>query len=386
MNLGRFKKNVGWWMEIVPPACHLDDHGNSLPEKNEDWRIEEITDDLVCLSAPSGLQVKLGTDHIYNFVSNPQRKSEPDLKFGFLTLHVQVFVQGDRVFVKPNARPGERVPVKPTIVEDKIVTFGYPTESGIQQRLEAAGFRLQWSLESELAGRVDLHGWEIVVEPDATGRLFRFRCKDPHDDQILIKKRLSATAPRSDPGEGGQRSGGKSQRQSDARRYLSPELVRTINRVLYIHDRAVANFVCASAENGIKPNDRKEDFIPHWPVLYPNAPQCSDLAADDAAALSAFYDSLHSLADFVNGWWEREGQLPVNIFNVILHHAGKSLQQASICVTRFGLENQYLQPFEKENYASSIERSLAIAADAVKHHIARYEAKSATKSKPQHNR
>ena len=60
--------------------------------------------------------------------------------------------------------------------------------------------------------------------------------------------------------------------------------------------------------------DRKEDFIPHWPALYPNATQCLDLAAHNAAALSAFYDSLHSLADFVNDWWEREGQLPVNIF------------------------------------------------------------------------
>lgn len=380
MNLGRLKKNVGWWMEIVPPACHLDDRGNRLPEKNEDWRVEEVTDDLVRLYAQSGHQVKLGTDHIYNFATNPQRRSETEGNFGFLTLHVQVFVQGDRVFVKPNAHPGEQVSVNPAVVDDKIVTFSYPTESGIQQRLEAAGFRLQWSLESELASRVDLHGWEIVVEPDAKGKLSRFRCKDPRDDQILIKKRISDGALLSDPEEEDQRSTEKLPRQSEARRYLSPELVRTINRVLYIHSRAIANFVCASAENDIKPNDRKEDFIPHWPALYPNAPQCSDLAADDAAALSAFYDSLHSLADFVNDGWEREGQLPMNIFNMILHHADQSLRLALICVTRFKLENQYPQPFEWEKYSSSIERSLAIAADAVKHHIERYEAKAATKA------
>jgi hypothetical protein len=221
----------------------------------------------------------------------------------------------------------------------------------------------------------------------AKGKLSRFRCKDPRDDQILIKKRISDGAPLSDPEEEDQRSTEKSSRQSEARRYLSPELVRTINRVLYIHSRAIANFVCASAENDIKPNDRKEDFIPHWPALYPNAPQCSDLAADDAAALSAFYDPLHSLADFVNDWWEREGQLPVNIFNMILHHADKSLRLALICVTRFRLENQYPQPFEWEKYTSSIERSLAIAADAVKLHIARYESKAATKARPlQRNR
>jgi hypothetical protein len=187
MKLDQLKKNVGWRMQIVPPACHLDDQGNPLPEKNEDWQVEEVTNDLVRLSAQSGHQLKLGKDHNYSFATNPQRTSA---KSGFLTLHVQVFVQGDRVFVKPNSRPGERVPSDPAIIEDKNVGFNYPTESGIQQRLEAAGYRLLWSLESQLASRVDLHGWEVVIEPDANGRPFRFRCKDPSDDLILLKKRV----------------------------------------------------------------------------------------------------------------------------------------------------------------------------------------------------
>ena len=143
---------------------------------------------MVRLSEQNGYQLKLGTDHIYSFSTNPQGASAED-NLGFLSLHVQVFVQAERVFVKPNARPGERVPPNPAVIEDKIVKFNYPTESGIQQRLEAAGYRLLWSLESELASRVDLHGWELVVEPDANGKLFRFRCKDPRDDQILLKKR-----------------------------------------------------------------------------------------------------------------------------------------------------------------------------------------------------
>ena len=100
-------------MEISPPARHLDDWGNPLPEKNEDWRVEEVTDDLVRLSSQSGHEVKLGTD-LYNFATNPQRRSETGDKFGFLALHVQVFVQGDRVSVKPNARPGERVLYQPS--------------------------------------------------------------------------------------------------------------------------------------------------------------------------------------------------------------------------------------------------------------------------------
>ncbi|MGP7984946.1 5'-methylthioadenosine/S-adenosylhomocysteine nucleosidase family protein [Rhodoblastus sp.] len=102
-----------------------------------------------------------------------------------------------------------------------------------------------------------------------------------------------------------------SKQQEGARLYLAPELYRTIERALYIHGRARANFVCASTEKAIKPNDVKEDFLPHFPVLYPNAPQVRELSANDAAALSAFYDSLHSLADLVKDWWQREGQFPV---------------------------------------------------------------------------
>jgi hypothetical protein len=189
MNLDRLKKNVGWRMEIVPPACHLDDQGNPLPEKNEDWLVEEVTNDLVQLSEQSGRQLKLGADHVYSFATNPQRASIEG-NFGFLSLHVQVFVQGGHVFVKPNARPSERVPPSPAVIGEKIVTLDYPVESGIHQRLESAGYRLEWSLESELDSRVDLHGWEIVIEPDASGKLFRFRIKDSHDDLILIKKRV----------------------------------------------------------------------------------------------------------------------------------------------------------------------------------------------------
>jgi hypothetical protein len=84
----------------------------------------------------------------------------------------------------------------------------------------------------------------------------------------------------------------------------------------------------------------------------------------------------------VNDWWEREGQLPVNIFNMILHQADESLRLAVICLARFGLEDQFPQPFEWEKYSSSIERSMAIAADARKHHIARFEAKAAATASP----
>ena len=165
--------------------------------------------------------------------------------------------------------------------------------------------------------------------------------------------------------------------QTDARQYLAPELHRTIERVLYIHERAIPNFICASAENDVKPNDLKDDFIPYWPVLYPNAPQFRDLSGDDAVSLIGFYDSLHALGDFVTSWWEREGQLPVNIFNMILHNADKSLRLAQVCIEKFELEKLFPPPYESWGTISTrIVNSLKFAEDARKHHIERFEAKA----------
>lgn len=171
--------------------------------------------------------------------------------------------------------------------------------------------------------------------------------------------------------------------QESARAYLAPELHRTIERALYIHGRVLANFICTSAENGIKPADRKEDLLPSRPSLYPSAPQIRDLPPEDAAALSAYYDSLNSLSDNVNDWWEREGQLPVNIFNSFLHGAEKSLTLAQVCIDRFDLDRRYPPKVEAIGTLSSqITRSFAASAGAMKHHIARWEAKAA-KTAPQ---
>src|SRR5271166_2174270 len=170
----------------------------------------------------------------------------------------------------------------------------------------------------------------------------------------------------------------KSRRESEARRYLAPELYRTIDRTLYVHGRAVPNFTCTSAESEVKPNDLKEGFLPYWPVLYPNAPQFRDLSGDNAVALIAFYDSLHALAGAVNDWWERDGQPPVNIFLSILHRAEESLKLALVCVEKFELEKLFPPTYESwGTLASRIERSISIAADARKHHMARSEAKAA---------
>jgi hypothetical protein len=195
-----------------------------------------------------------------------------------------------------------------------------------------------------------------------------------------VHQTINVHAPLSEPEQGEQLRADYVRRQSDARRYLAPELNRTIERMIYIHGRANANFISASADTAIKPNDRKKDFIPHWPALYPHAPQCRDLEADDAASLIAFYDSLHSLADFVNEWYEREGQLPMNIFNMILHAAHKSLELALVCIEKFELEKLCPPPYEAWGTLSHrIDGLLKSEASARTHHMARYEAKAANK-------
>jgi hypothetical protein len=167
-------------------------------------------------------------------------------------------------------------------------------------------------------------------------------------------------------------------RQAEARKYLAPELQRTIDRVLFIHGRANANYAGHAADHGIKPNDQKKDFLPYWPSLYPNAPQVSELGNEDAATLIAYYDSLHSLNDHVNDWWEREGQLPVNLFGSFLHDASKSLRLALICIEKFGLEELTPPPYEAWGTISSrIRQSLKFEEEARRHHVARFEAKAA---------
>lgn len=171
--------------------------------------------------------------------------------------------------------------------------------------------------------------------------------------------------------------------QEDARRFLAPELNRTIARVLYIHSRTIPNFVWASRGHGVRPNDRKEDFLPHWPKLFPNAPKCDALSSDDIVSLSSFYDSLHTLSDLVNEWWGRDDQLPVNIFNSIMHEAQKSLELALVCIRNFDLDTR----FPPANAAVGplsvrIRRSLASATDAMRHHIAREEVKNTRADAP----
>lgn len=75
-------------------------------------------------------------------------------------------------------------------VHEKWVNLNYPSDSGIQNKLEKSGFKVRWCLDKNVASRTEMEGWEVVIEPDKNGILYRFRIKDFPDNQTLIKKKL----------------------------------------------------------------------------------------------------------------------------------------------------------------------------------------------------
>lgn len=112
MNWSQFKKNIGSRFQLEPIACCLNSNGHELPEENDDWLFESITDDEVVhlRNMRNNLEALLGKDHIYDFRTNPSRSDDHN-KHGFLVLKVHIFMQGDKLWLRPNSRPGERVPI-----------------------------------------------------------------------------------------------------------------------------------------------------------------------------------------------------------------------------------------------------------------------------------
>ena len=168
----------------------------------------------------------------------------------------------------------------------------------------------------------------------------------------------------------------KAKRGAEAADALAPELQRTIERVQYILDRASVNFSCESSVNGVKTKDLQIDFRPYLPTLYPSAPQVRDLPGEKAIALIRFYDSLNEISKHVDDWWEREDQLAVNIFNVLMHAAEKSLRLGLACIGEFDLEARFPPSYESwGTLTSRIDRSLDNAAKTRQHHMDRAEAR-----------
>ncbi len=69
-------------------------------------------------------------------------------------------------------------------VAERVVEFDYPTQSGVQQALEARGFTLGW-VRPERVASIEVKGGEVVVAPDANGAPATFRTRD---GMVLVKR------------------------------------------------------------------------------------------------------------------------------------------------------------------------------------------------------
>lgn len=174
--------------QFVPPAIELDEIGRRLPDRNDDWRMGSLTKDAIPFQNVRTYHVvNLGKDHVHHFASNPHRSSG-GIKFGFLTLAMQVVMQGNDVCLIPTPRPGEAPLGIGRDVTERAVDVGYPDVSGLADRLRQQGWQLQWCSEERVA-RAELNGWERVVAEDGLGELISFRVKGRIADLILVKRR-----------------------------------------------------------------------------------------------------------------------------------------------------------------------------------------------------
>jgi len=190
MNRDQITKNVGARVQLEPPARFLDANGVELPSmRNDDWIIHAADEDgLRIQNVYSNHVAVLGYDHIHHYTSNPGR-SPGGLRYGFLSLHVQIFIQGMNLTIRPNARPSE--PVDPPKVEigQMWVDFRYASDSGLQQELEAEGFTIGWCDERKLPRRIGLEGYELVLVRERSGKLVSLHCESQPSNLTLIKRR-----------------------------------------------------------------------------------------------------------------------------------------------------------------------------------------------------
>jgi hypothetical protein len=70
-----------------------------------DWTVESVGDDRIVLTSVGyPYRATLGLDHVYSFMTNPARDSG-SLRYGFLRLHVQLYVGGNEIRIEPLMRP-----------------------------------------------------------------------------------------------------------------------------------------------------------------------------------------------------------------------------------------------------------------------------------------
>jgi len=121
---------------------------------------------------------------------------------------------------------------------------------------------------------------------------------------------------------------------------FAPELARILAQQIHIFDRAIVNFICASAGNP-QPTDHWTTFRPWKPSLYPGTAEFRDLTNEDAALLVEFYDSLNDIDDLIGGWRESETVWDVNVWNYLLQKVHHSVSRGVLAAERCCPSRQY---------------------------------------------
>jgi hypothetical protein len=100
MNYEKLKGNEGATVRIMPPACHLNADGEAQDWPNEPWTIHSVDKSNVTIRTEAGHEFTLNSDHVRGYTSG----SKP-----YLTLLVQIFIQGAEIYVLPSPFPGAAV-------------------------------------------------------------------------------------------------------------------------------------------------------------------------------------------------------------------------------------------------------------------------------------
>jgi hypothetical protein len=190
MKLDQLKKNVGRRAQLGPPAIRLDPLGRELPSKEEVWTIKSVTEAEVHLHEDrvSGLTARLGHDYVHSWSTNPSRSVPGGAQYCFLKLTVQIVVQQASITYRMCPMPNVRVDPLPATLAELSVDSEFPTRSGIQAKLAASGYEVQWCLASRVPTNL-FDGSELVIENDSFGIPSTFHWRINPEDQILIKRR-----------------------------------------------------------------------------------------------------------------------------------------------------------------------------------------------------
>lgn len=89
------------------------------------------------------------------------------------------------------ARFGSSSPQEPCSPQEAWVGFSYPTDSGLQQRLENDGYEVVWCRDSKLLQRTETDGYEVVKERGPEGNARIFKLKGTRENQTLLKRKRS---------------------------------------------------------------------------------------------------------------------------------------------------------------------------------------------------